>query len=385
MNRAECFGVDAAGSHHKEGKGERGYENRQESKKLTNGDHHDPPCVGFSLAAAYRGPIRPARCTDPISAVCARAGEPAAKEPGYAISLSVPVVTLDVVVTDNDGNYLTGLKKDNFRISEEGVRQKITNFASTDAPMTVVLLVEYSQLGGGAFLYNATSWAEAFLRQLQPQDWVALSTFSMRPKVEVDFTHRWADVKAALGTMVQPNFRESNLFDALMDTLERLKRVQGKKSILLLASGLDSFSSVNLDQALASVRESDVAIYSLGVGEQLFLSLEMSGGLSGMGRLAYLQAQSQLRTFSEITGGQAWFPRFQGEIPSIMSDIAGRLRNQYSLAYTPTNQMMDGKYRKIKVELVAPNGGPLRAIDQNKKERKFFVYTRQGYQMPKAD
>jgi hypothetical protein len=67
------------------------------------------------------------------------------------------------------------------------------------------------------------------------------------------------------------------------------------------------------------------------------------------------------------------------------SSIAGGLRNQYSLAYTPANQKMDGKYRKIKVELVAPDGGPLTVLDQNGKKRKFFVYTRQGYQMPKAD
>jgi VWFA-related protein len=304
-------------------------------------------------------------------------------EQGYAISVSVPVVTLDVVVTDNEGNYLTGLKKEHFRVTEEGVRQTITNFATTDAPMTAVLLLEYSQLGSGAFLYNATSWADAFLSQLQPKDWVALSTFSMRPKVEVDFTHRWAEVRTALGAMVQPDFRESNLFDALIDTLERMKHVPGKKSILLLASGLDTFSSANFDEALASARESDVVIYCLGIGEQTFLSLEMRGGLTGTGRLAYLQAQSQLRTFSETTGGRAWFPGFQGEIPSIMSDIAGRLRNQYGLAYTPVNQKMDGKYHKIKVELVAPDGGPLSVIDQNKKQRKFLVYTRQGYQMPK--
>jgi VWFA-related protein len=302
-----------------------------------------------------------------------------------AISVTVPVVTLDVVVTDNAGNYLTGLKKENFRITEDGVRQTITTFATTDAPIIAVLLLEYSQLGGGAFLYNATSWAEVFLRQLQPQDWVALTTFSMRPKVEVDFTHRWADVRTALGSMVQPEFRESNLFDALIDTLDRLKGVQGKKSILLFASGLDTFSSVTLDEALARMHESDVAVYSVGVGQQLFLSLETGGGLSGTGRLAYLQAQNQLRTFSEITGGRAWFPRFEGEIPAVMSDIAASLRNQYSLAYTPAPAKLDGKYHKIKVELVAPDGGPLTVLDQNKKPRKFFVYTRQGYQMSKAD
>jgi VWFA-related protein len=301
---------------------------------------------------------------------------PQIQQPGYAISVSVPVVNLDVVVTDNEGNYLTGLKKENSRLSEGGTRQTISNFAATDAPITVVMLLENSKLGGGAFVYNATAWADAFLRQLQPTDWVALSTFSMRPKVEADFTHNLADVKGVLASRVIPDFSESNLFDAVIDTLDRLQHVKGKKSILILASGMDTFSEANLDEVVKRLRETDVAIYSVGVGEQLFLSLET-------GSLAYYQAQNQLRTFSEITGGRAWFPRFEGEIPAIMGDIAGRLRNQYSLSYTPANQNLDGKYRKIKVELVALDGGPLTVIDQNGKKRKFNVYTRQGYQMPR--
>jgi len=335
-----------------------------------------------SLAAGTKPGYQPDLSSKTLSL---RQKAPAPPEADHAISVNVPVVALDVVVTDNEGNYLTTLKKENFRITEDGVRQTITSFSNTESPITVVLLLEHSQLAGGAFLYNATSWAEVFLRQLQSEDWVALSTFSMRPKVEVDFTHRWADIRAVLASMVQPDFREANLFDALIDTLDRLKHVQGKKAILLLASGIDTFSSANLDEALASARESDVAIYCLGVGEQLFLSLERSGRLSGTSRLAYLQAQNQLRTLSEITGGRAWFPRFEGEIPSIMGGIAARLRNQYSLTYTPADAKMDGKYHKVKVELVAPDGGPLTVLDQKNKKRQFHVYTRQGYQMPRPD
>ena len=86
-----------------------------------------------------------------------------------------------------------------------------------------------------------------------------------------------------------------------------------------------------------------------------------------------------------MTGGRSWFPRFDGEIPSIMQDVASSLRNQYSMVYSPSNTATDGKYRKIKVELVAPDGGPLTITDQKGKKAKFQVYARQGYTAPKAN
>ena len=101
-------------------------------------------------------------------------------QPNFAITVTVPLVNVDVVVTDNDGNYLNGLTKENFRVTEDGAPQVITNFGTTDAPITVVLLLEFSQLGYGWFLYNARNWADAFLHQLQPNDWVALESFNMR-------------------------------------------------------------------------------------------------------------------------------------------------------------------------------------------------------------
>lgn len=301
------------------------------------------------------------------------------QQPGFAISVTVPVVNVDVVVTDNDGNYLNSLKKENFRILEEGVPQTITNFAATDAPITVVLLVEYSQMAYGWFLYNAVNWANVFLSDLKPTDWVALESFSMRPNVEVDFTHNASEVRQGLVQLYFPAFHESNLFDALVDTVDRLQDVKGKKAVLVLASGIDTFSRLTLDKTLAKLKQTDTTIYCVGVGEQLFVRSVSGGGLT------YLQAQNQLRTFSEMSGGRAWFPRFDGEIPSIMADVAGSLRSQYSLGYTPSNQKLDGKYRKIKVDLIAPDGGPLTVTDQKGKKHKFQVYARQGYTAPSSN
>ena len=149
--------------------------------------------------------------------------------PGFSISVTVPVVNVDAVVTDNNGNYLKDLKKENFRISEDGQVQTITNFAPSEAPITIVLLLEFSQMGYTFFTYNAVNWAAGFLGDLKPNDWVALETFNMRPNVEVDFTHDRNEVLQGLSTLYFPPFHESNIFDAISDVLDRIKDVKGKR------------------------------------------------------------------------------------------------------------------------------------------------------------
>jgi VWFA-related protein len=312
-----------------------------------------------------------------VERAAAQAPGPSQEQPGgYAITVTVPVVNVDVVVTDDKGNYLTGLRKENFRILEENVPQTVTNFESGQGPFTVVLLTEYSKLFYGYFLYKATSWAYAFLNQLQPQDWIALASFDTRPHIEVDFTHDPREIARGLSNMNLPFYSESNLFDALVDTLDRMKEIKGRKAILLLASGIDTFSRINLNTVLQRLKENDVTIFCVGVAEQAFIV---------PGNLTYLQAQNQLRTFANMSGGRAWFPRFDGDIPGIMADVAASLRNQYSLAYTPTNTKADGKYRRIKVELVERDGRPLVILDSKGKKINHRIYARQGYQAPSSN
>jgi VWFA-related protein len=209
----------------------------------------------------------------------------------------------------------------------------------------------------------------------------------MRPSVEVDFTHNRDEIMQGLSSLYFPPFHESNLFDAISDVLDRIKDVKGRKAVLVLASGIDTFSRLTLDKVMQRIRETDATIFTVGVGEQLFIYAETrnpTGGGFGQ-QLNFLQAENQLKTFAAMTGGRSWLPRFDGEIPSIMQDVATSLRNQYSMAYSPTNGTLDGKYRKIKVELVAPDGGPLTVLDQKGKKIKFQVYARQGYTAPKTN
>jgi VWFA-related protein len=301
---------------------------------------------------------------------------------GVTIAVDVPIVTLDVVATTSHGDILTGLKKENFRILDDGVPQTVTNFAPTDAPITMVVLMQFSGNAYGWFAAYAKYWADALFPNLQAKDWVALETFDMKTRLEVDFTQNKDEVRNAIYHLYFPGFSESNVFDAILETNERLKDVKGKKSILLLASGVDTFSKHTLDQTMKSLRGSDVTIFCVGLGKTWTNYLETHGRMGS--NLNYLQAENQLKTFSQETGGYAWFPQFDGEIPDIFRNVAAFLRHQYSLSYSPTNGAKDGKFHKVKVELVAPDGGPLTVVDQKGKKQKYQVYAREGYQAPKG-
>jgi VWFA-related protein len=304
---------------------------------------------------------------------------------GVTIAVDVPIVTLDVVATTQHGDIIPGLKKENFRVLDDGVPQTITNFAPTDAPITMVLLLEFSSRGyGGYFAYIGRYWSTALFGALQPKDWIALETFDMKPRIEVDFTQNKDEVLQGIYHLYFPGFSESNVFDALLETVDRLKDVKGKKSIVLLASGVDTFSKHTLDQTMKQLRQSDVTIFCIGLGRAYQNFADINGGLGNFARLNYLQAENQLKTFSQETGGYAWFPQFAGEMPDVFRDVAAFLRHQYSLSYSPTAGAKDGKFHKVKVELVAPDGGPLTVLDQKGKKQKFQVYAREGYQAPKG-
>ena len=129
----------------------------------------------------------------------------------------------------------------------------------------------------------------------------------------------------------------------------------------------------------------NVGIFTISTGEVLRIWAEAQGlnlGSSLMPCTTYmdfLQADNEMATFARMTGGRWYKPRFQGELPEIFSDIAADIRNQYLITYRPSNTKLDGTYRKIKVELVAPNGGPLRVQDQKGKQLKVNVFAREGY------
>lgn len=300
--------------------------------------------------------------------------------PDYSIKVDVPLVNLDVLVTTKDGQFIPNLKKDNFKIFEDGAPQTISNFNQSAAPITAVLLVEYASTNYN-YMYEALNASYNFAATLKPEDWIAVVSYDMRPQILTDFTQDKRAVLGALNTLRIPGFSERNLFDALYDTIDRVENLEGRKYIILVSTGKDTFSKLNLDQILKKLKTTqNVTIYAVSIGRALREMMEARMGASGgLITTDWLQADNQMNTFAHMTGGRAYFPRFDGELPEIFHDIGTDIRNQYTIAYHPTNPKLDGSYRKLKVELVAPDGGPLKVKDQKGKDVKFQIYARDGY------
>jgi VWFA-related protein len=307
--------------------------------------------------------------------------------PSYSINVDVPLVSVDALVLTKDGQFIPGLKKEHFRVFEDNVLQPVQSFGMTKAGYTAVLLVEFAstpafQVSRRQFLYDALRASYAFTDQMQKNDYVSVISYDMKSSILVDFTSDKQAVVSALNTLRIPGFSETNLFDALYDTLDRLERVEGRKEIVLIASGVDTFSKMNLDKVMKKIKATpNVTIYTISTGFLWRNYMEGRGGMGGqMREMNFLQGDNQMQTFAKMTGGRWFSPRFEAELPDDFRLISEAVRNQYTITYRPTNTKLDGTFRKLKVQVVQPGTDqPLIVKDQKGKEVKFQILTRDGY------
>jgi VWFA-related protein len=299
----------------------------------------------------------------------------------FSLRIEVPEVTVDVgVLLEKTGQFVPNLKPGNFRVYEDGVPQKIAGFKRVEAPITALLLCEFAATNY-QFIYDMRNSAWAFAQQLRPQDYVAMMTFDMRTQIVTDFTQDKRQLYEAINTLRIPGFSERNLFDALYEAEDRLNRIQGRKYIILIASGRDTFSKLTLDKIMAKVKSTpDITIFTVSTGGAARIMSEGRGGMaSQMREMDYLQADNEMKTFAKITGGMSFFPRFAGEMPDIFQQINQTIRSKYQIVYHPSNPKQDGTYRKLRVELVDDEGQPLRIQDEKHKPLKYDIIARDGY------
>lgn len=312
-------------------------------------------------------------------------------EPGVE-RVETNAVTVDAVVYNKKtGAIITGLKKENFAVFENGVKQNITSFAEPESPITVTLVVEYSKwtevfgsAAGGMWepgQYEVIRPVAYFLSKFikPPHDFASVIAFDLRPTPITDFTNDPKRLNDAVNLLLrnQPAFRENNLWDAL-----KLALVGGKadsvvlenskqetmeyggmqdlkaprKAIILVASGIDTFSKTNYDQIRGIIQESGVPIYVVSTGNLFFKRYEqylptLDDITGGPGRMTFLQAQNAMNTIAKESGGAHFPMTFESEVPTILNSINGLLRSQYALSYDLGENHERGKKYKLEVKV----------------------------------
>lgn len=298
---------------------------------------------------------------------------------------SATTVNVDVSILDDKNRFIPKLGGEKFRVLEDGVPQQIAQFGQGEAPMTICMLIEFSgrfQAFWSYGWYETLQASYGFLETLKPDDNVAVVAYDLRTTILSDFSPDKRKAEEAMSRLRIPGFSESNVFDAMTDMADRMQQIDGRKAILLLGTGLDTFSKLTFDKTRKSLQESGVPIYTISTLQAARIMAE-SRGMSPITNMDFLQADNEMRTFAKETGGMSFFPRFIAEYPSVFRQIENSLRSQYTLSYHPTNLAKDGKFRRIKVELVNPETNePLRIVNEKNKPIKYQIVAKAGYKAP---
>ena len=263
------------------------------------------------------------------------------------------LVVLHATVLDKNKNFVPNLARENFKILENGVEQRLKDFKREDVPVSVGILVDNS----GSMREKRTrvnAAALVFVKSSNPQDEVFIVNFNDESFLDKDFTSNVEELKEGLEKIDSRG--GTAFYDALIMSLDHVRDRgrKAKKAILLVTDGQDNASRYTLEQAVRVAHESEAVIYTVGL-------LSEERGREGK------RAKKALEAISEASGGVAFFPDSVNEVEAIAGKIAHDMRNQYVLAYTPSNSAEDGSFRAIKVLASGPG------------HDKLTVRTRTGY------
>ena len=314
-------------------------------------------CSPFALAAQAPQPATP--------------GTPQAQKKGkeYTINVDVNLVVLHATVLDKKVRMVNDLGQTDFRVVEDGIAQKLSVFSHADIPVTMGIVIDDSgSMKEKRESVNAS--AVTFVKTSNPSDQVFVVNFNDVYYLDTpgDFASNIEDLKSALDKIDSRG--GTALYDAVYASIDHLKLGnRDKKVLLVITDGEDNASRYTFDELMARAQKSNAVVYTIGL-----LGSEEPGGLFKIHGGEAHRAAKVLEKIAEATGGVPYFPKSLDEVESTCRQIARDIRNQYTLAYYPTNAKKDGTFRNVRVEAFLPTS-----------KAKLVVRTRPGYYAPKSE
>jgi len=288
----------------------------------------------------------------PVSVV-----DPTLRDRSKPLKVDVELVLVPVTITDPSGRIVTGLDREHFAVYENKEQQEIRNFSSEDSPVSLGVLFDVSG-SMSTKIERAREAVVEFFKTANPQDEFFMITFSDRPQVISDFTQSVEDIQSQL-VYTAPNGRTA-LLDAIYLGVSKMRQAKHqRKALLIISDGGDNHSRYSEGEIKSVVKEADALIYAIGIYDHYFPTMEERMG------------PALLSEITELTGGRTFTVDNPNDLGDVATKIGIELRNQYVLAYRPSNPTHDGKWHRIRVKVIPPKGVP-----------PLQVYAKTGYYAP---
>src|SRR5256885_6300275 len=284
-------------------------------------------------------------------------GQSAAAQEGR-IRVDVNLVVLHTTVLDDRGRFAEGLKQENFRVLEDKVEQKLSVFKREDIPVSMGLVIDNSgSMRDKRPRVNQAAITLVEASNKQDEAFVVNFNDDFYLDLDKDFTSSIPELKEALERIDSRG--STALYDAIIGSVDHLKKAsKDKKVLLVVTDGEDNASRNSLERMIREVQKTDTVIYTIGL-------------LGQENKKEAKRARKALEQISAASGGLAFFPEHVDDVHNICEQVAHDIRNQYILAYYPTNTRRDGTFRTIQVEVIPPRG-----------RGKLIARTRNGYYAP---
>jgi Ca-activated chloride channel homolog len=279
---------------------------------------------------------------------------------GAVIKVDTDMVLLDVTVIDQNNNPVANLKKEDFSVYEDKVKQTVESVSREEVPVSFGMVIDTS----GSMkpkLQTVSDAAVSLVKQMLLDDEAFVASFKAEPELVQDFTSDRRELEDAIGKLYTSG--GTALLDAIIATADHAqeKGKRRRKALVIFSDGLEKNSSVKEKEVMEAIKENEVQVYLVG-----FIDVEMEENRP-FGKSPAKKAKELLSRIADDSGGRAYFPKEVGEIPAIAAQISKDLRTQYVVSYYPTNDNRDGAFRNVQVSVSSQGAS------------KLIARTRRGY------
>jgi VWFA-related protein len=293
------------------------------------------------------------------------------------------LVTLKMLVQDPSGYFIPNIRRENFVVYENAARQQNATVEIEHAPVSVGVLLEYGgryQALNQAIGEEVSRAAHGVLEQIGRNDKVAVWKYGDSIEEIFGFSQALDTLDSSLTALRKPPVSELNFYDALLSALGRMGPMPGRKALIVLSTGLDTFSKATYEDALQAAKQSGTPIYVIHVGQPVQSSISISGAPGPYARLDWRRAEKELQEIATASGGRLYSPQSTLNLTGIYDDLMENLRVRYVITYKSPGGGDPHAPRTVRIELVDPTtGGPLEVVDANGKRVRAKVFVQDSY------